>query len=94
MINARGQVRLATRMALPRIEWLGRFFYPLSARVAEILKQDSEDYDAGRVNALSEITVSEMEGTDLRSMWVVIERRIPWHTTPRCRKPPTPRKPK
>ena len=76
-INARGQVRLATRMPLPRIEWLGRFFYPLSERVAEILRQNSDDYDAGRVTALPEIIVSEMEGTDLRSMWEPLKDGYP-----------------
>lgn len=76
-INARGRVRLATRMALPRIEWLGRFFYPLSARVAAILKQNSDDFDAGRVTALSEIIVSEMEGTDLHSMWEPLKDGYP-----------------
>jgi len=81
-MNARGQVRLATRMALPRIEWLGRFFYPLSARVAEILKRDSDAYDEGRVTALSEITVSEMEGTDLRSMWEPLKDGYPGTRVP------------
>src|SRR5882724_820118 len=68
-INARGHVRLTTRTPLPRIEWMGRFFYPLSARVAEILKKNSDDYDQGKASLLSEINIGEMEGTDLRSMW-------------------------
>jgi tetratricopeptide (TPR) repeat protein len=76
-INARGHVRLATRLPFPRIEWLGRFFYPLSARVAQILKQNADDYDSGRVTALSEITVSETEGTDLRSMWEPLKDGYP-----------------
>jgi tetratricopeptide (TPR) repeat protein len=81
-INSRGRVRVATRVPLPRIEWMGRFFYPLSARVAEILKQNSDDYDAGRVTALSEITVAEMEGTDLRSMWESLKDGYPGTRVP------------
>src|ERR1044072_8995312 len=69
LINARGKVRLSTRSALPRIDWLARFFYPLSQRVAQMFKQQFEDFHLDNLATLPEINIVDTEGTDLASMW-------------------------
>jgi tetratricopeptide (TPR) repeat protein len=68
-INESGSVHLIARTKLPRIQWSHGFFYPLSRRVAQLLKERSKEYLAEGMGATPLPNIAEVEGTDLRAMW-------------------------
>lgn len=67
-INEPEGVRLTTRTRLPRIQWSDGFYYPLSRRVAQLLKERSKEYLSDGAGAAPLPNISEIEGTDLRAM--------------------------
>lgn len=68
-INECGGVHLTARTRMPRIQWSDGFFYPLSRRVAQLLKERSKEYLSKGAGATPLLNIAETEGTDLRTMW-------------------------
>lgn len=68
-INEPGGVRLTARTRLPRIQWSDGFFYPLSRRVAQLLKERSKEYLSEGAGAAPLPNIADTEGTDLSAMW-------------------------
>lgn len=68
-IDECGGVRLTARTRMPRIQWSDGFFYPLSKRVVQLLKERPKEYLAEGAGAAPLPNIAETEGTDLRAMW-------------------------
>src|SRR6266498_28984 len=75
-IHALSGVRLTIRMRLPRIQYLNRFYYPLSPRVVQLLRKRWEDSMEPEQSA-DDLKISEIEGTDLRVVFEQLSDSYP-----------------
>jgi tetratricopeptide (TPR) repeat protein len=67
-IHALTGVRLTIRTRLPRIQYLNRFYYPISPRVVQLLRKRGEDASEPEQSA-DDLNIDEIEGTDLRAVF-------------------------
>lgn len=80
-IHALSGVRLTIRIRLPRIQYLNRFYYPLSARVVQLLKKRWEDSSEPEQSA-EDLQITEIEGTDLRAVFEPVSDAYPGKLVP------------
>lgn len=80
-IRGLGGVRLTIRTRLPRIQYLNRFFYPLSTRVIELLKKRWEDPNLPEPPAV-DLNIADIEGTDLSAMFDPLAEGYPGKRAP------------
>jgi tetratricopeptide (TPR) repeat protein len=81
-INEPQGVKLTTRTRLPRIQWMNACFYPLSQRVAALLKDSMEDFNESDAEDPPMLNISEVEGSDLRAMWEPLGEGYPGNVMP------------
>lgn len=74
-------VRVTIRTKLPRIQYMNRFYYPLSVRVQQLLKSRWEDSNEPDVSA-DDLDINDIEGTDLRAMFEPISDEYPGKLVP------------
>jgi tetratricopeptide (TPR) repeat protein len=80
-INGLSGIHLTIRTRLPRIQYMNRFFYPLSARVVQLLKKRWEDANVPK-QSVEDLDVNDIEGTDLRAMFDPLSHQYPGKHTP------------
>lgn len=80
-IQALTGVRLTIRTRLPRIQYANRFYYPLSARVVQLLRNRLEDASEPEQSA-DELQITEIEGTDLRAVFEPLTDAYPGSLVP------------
>ncbi len=69
IVNRKEAVRLTMgRIRLPRIR-LGPIYWPPSDRVAAVLLQRMQDYQAGKITDLEASDLSGIEGNDFGALW-------------------------
>ena len=80
-IHALSGVRLTIRIRLPRIQYMNRFYYPMSARVVQLLKKHWEDSSEPEQSA-EDLQITEIEGTDLRALFEPVSDAYPGKLVP------------
>jgi tetratricopeptide (TPR) repeat protein len=75
-------VTLTTRTRLPRIQCMDVFFYPLSQRTADLLKERMKDFNEGKAEEPPMLNIAEVEGSDLRVMWEPLREGYPGKIMP------------
>jgi len=68
-VGSRGLVKVEGRIRVPRIVLLRRMYWPLSRRVAQMLKRDMDAVAAGRMSNMPDYRFEEVEGTALVTAW-------------------------
>jgi tetratricopeptide (TPR) repeat protein len=80
-IHALTGVRLTIRTRLPRVQYMNRFYYPMSARVVELLRKRWEDPSEPEQSA-DDLQITEIEGTDLRAVFEPLSDAYPGNLVP------------
>jgi len=80
-IHAVTGVRVTIRTRLPRIQYMNRFYYPMSARVVELLRKRWEDPSEPKQSA-DDLQITEIEGTDLRAIFEPLSDAYPGTLVP------------
>jgi tetratricopeptide (TPR) repeat protein len=75
-------VSLTIRTRLPRIQCMDAFFYPFSRRVATLLKERIKEIVDVEVENPPMLSISEVEGSDLRAMWEPLSEGYPGKVMP------------
>jgi len=74
-------IRLTIRTRLPRIQYMNRFYYPLSARVVQLFKQRWE-YSTVAEQSADDLNIDEIEGADLRAVFEPLSDAYPGNLVP------------
>jgi restriction endonuclease len=80
-----GDIRLVSRLKLPRLQLLNRFYYPMSARVASIVMTQQYAYETGQSSVCPIFTFSDLEGGEIKNAWEPIWQGhyAIWNQSPR-----------
>jgi len=68
-ITRAGHIHISQQVRLPRIRFSNFAYWPLSERVAEIVKSRMDAYNAGLIPDPRPFSFLELEGTDLSRVW-------------------------
>jgi tetratricopeptide (TPR) repeat protein len=80
-IHALSGVRLTIRTRLPRIQYMNRFYYPLSTRVVNLLRKRCEESSEPEQSG-DDLKIAEIEGTDLRAVFEPLSDAYPGNLVP------------
>lgn len=74
-------VGVTIRTRLPRIQYMNRFYYPLSNRVDQLLKERWEQ-PSGVVSSPDDLNIDQVEGTDLTAVFEPLSEGYPGRRVP------------
>jgi hypothetical protein len=68
-MEKRGDIRLISRVKMPRLQLLNQFYYPMSERVARIVLPEMQAYESGQSPVRPTFIFSEIEGSEIGNAW-------------------------
>jgi tetratricopeptide (TPR) repeat protein len=80
-VQSQKGVGVTIRTRLPRIQYMNRFYYPLSKRVDQLLKQRWEQASDG-IATPDDLNIDEIEGTDLTAVFEPLLEGYPGKRVP------------